>query len=142
MAYKVKQISRKPVLFKATDTTTGLEVTWEGRKFAETYSLMPGTISNPASQRKVLAEVMRWLAAEHPNTIYPFFDTDKEVLSDISNSLVTLRESMRLTVAQVSILSKVTKNTIISAENGKSPNVDTLNRIATALGKKLKITFE
>lgn len=76
-------------------------------------------------------------------------DTENEVYEDydiyleISEQIISIRSSARLTQKELAMECGLTQANISNIEKGSSkPTIDSLRKIADALGKRLRIEFE
>lgn len=68
---------------------------------------------------------------------------DYDIYSDIRDLIISERKSHKLTQKQLSKLTGISQANICNMERGSSkPTIESLKKIADALGKRLSITFE
>ncbi|WP_125710984.1 helix-turn-helix domain-containing protein [Companilactobacillus zhongbaensis] len=69
-----------------------------------------------------------------------YFENETTKL-EIAISLTKLRTQAGLTQSELASISKVPQSTIAEIESGKNSSIDSLSKIASALGKKVNINF-
>lgn len=67
---------------------------------------------------------------------------DYDIYSEISNMIVTERKKQKITQKELSRLTHISQANVCNIERGIiKPSIESLKRIADALGKRLVITF-
>ena len=63
------------------------------------------------------------------------FDTDREILVELGDRLRTYRLQQNLTVNEVAESAGLNRNTVVNAEAGRNPRLETVVRLLRAYGR-------
>lgn len=70
-------------------------------------------------------------------------ETDYDIYGEIRDMIISERRRQKMTQKELAGLTGISQANICNIERGTSrPGIDTLRKIADALGKRLSITFE